>query len=72
MRTFRASLKTLIGSFRKSGLAAYTRNPLVNGLVFRGALKFNNAFTNESAVKFDIRIALFIPDHDASNNDSII
>jgi hypothetical protein len=29
----RASLKTLIGSLRKSGLAAYTRNPLVNGFL---------------------------------------
>jgi len=31
VRTFSASLKTLIGSLRKSGLAAYTRsNPLAN------------------------------------------
>jgi len=33
MRAFRASLKTLNGSLRKVGLAAYTRIPLINPLV---------------------------------------
>jgi len=43
MRTFRASLKTLIGSLRKSGLAAYTRNPLANGY-FLHLVKILNTF----------------------------
>ena len=39
----RASLKTLIDSLRKSGLAAYTRNPLVNPLT-KGSVIANSNF----------------------------
>jgi len=33
IKTFRASLKTLIVCLRQSGLTAYNRNPLVNGFL---------------------------------------